>query len=395
MNDIVSIRKMAPLPDAAASCGLGAAGDGCSGSTEIWSEDFFFGGNDKSLAVRCEVRARSNAVLTKWREAACIIMKFRLGRRMLPFKLIYSDDYFLPIGSHVFPAEKYKRVHDRLLAARVAEASDFVAPRPASDEDILLVHTSRYVEKLKTGTLSAPEELAMEIPYSLELVQAFWLAAGGSMLAADYAISDGVAINIGGGFHHAFPDHGEGFCMINDVAVAIRCMQRGGKIRTAMTIDCDVHHGNGTAAVFAPVSAAEVPRTGKPSDVFTISLHQENNYPAFKPPSSLDINLPDGVKDAEYLARLGDAFSTGLSKITPELICYVAGADPYFDDQLGGLSLTIEGLKQRDALVFQLAKAEGIPVMVTFAGGYARKLEDTVTIHSNTIVAAKEVFTGK
>jgi len=322
-------------------------------------------------------------------------MKFRLGRRMLPFKLIYSDDYFLPIGSHVFPAEKYKRVHDRLLAARVAEASDFVAPRPASDEDILLVHTSRYVEKLKTGTLSAPEELAMEIPYSLELVQAFWLAAGGSMLAADYAISDGVAINIGGGFHHAFPDHGEGFCMINDVAVAIRCMQRGGKIRTAMTIDCDVHHGNGTAAVFAPVSAAEVPRTGKPSDVFTISLHQENNYPAFKPPSSLDINLPDGVKDAEYLARLGDAFSTGLSKITPELICYVAGADPYFDDQLGGLSLTIEGLKQRDALVFQLAKAEGIPVMVTFAGGYARKLEDTVTIHSNTIVAAKEVFTGK
>src|SRR3984957_10355218 len=149
---------------------------------------------------------------------------------MLPFKLIYSDDYFLPIGSHVFPAEKYRRVRDRLLDTKVAEASDFVAPRPATDEDILLVHTPRYLEKLKTGTLSAQEELAMEIPYSPELVRAFWLAAGGSMVAADCALNDGVAINIGGGFHHAFHDHGEGFCMINDIAVAIRRMQRDGKI---------------------------------------------------------------------------------------------------------------------------------------------------------------------
>ena len=315
---------------------------------------------------------------------------------MLPFKLIYSDEYFLPIGSHVFPAEKYRRVRDRLLNTKVAEASDFVAPRPATDEDILLVHTPRYVEKLKTGTLSAQEELAMEIPYSPELVRAFWLAAGGSMVAADCALNDGVAINIGGGFHHAFPDHGEGFCMINDIAVAIRQMQRDEKIRTAMTIDCDVHQGNGTAAVFAPAFVPDMVRTRRaPSDVFTISLHQQNNYPAFKPPSSLDMNLPDGVGDAEYLACLGSAINLGLSKFKPELICYVAGADPYVDDQLGGLSLTIEGLKHRDALVFQRAKAEGIPVMVTFAGGYAHKLEDTVTIHSNTIVAAKEVFTGK
>ena len=324
-------------------------------------------------------------------------MKFSAhGRSMLPFKLIYSDDYFLPIGSHVFPAEKYKRVHDRLLAMKVAETSDFVVPRPATDEDILLVHTPRYVERLKTGTLSAREELEMEIPYSPELVQAFWLAAGGSMLAADYALNDGVAINIGGGFHHAFPDHGEGFCMINDIAVAIRRMQRDEKIRVAMTLDCDVHQGNGTAVVFAPTSIPDMARTRKAlSDVFTISLHQENNYPPFKPPSSLDMNLPDGMGDAEYLACLGSAISLGLSKVKPELICYVAGADPYFDDQLGGLSLTIEGLKQRDTLVFQLAKAEGLPVMVTFAGGYAHKLEDTITIHSNTIVAAKEVFAGK
>jgi len=303
---------------------------------------------------------------------------------MLPFKLIYSEDYFLPIGAHVFPAEKYKGVHDRLLALKVAEAADFVAPGAAADEDVLLVHTPQYVQKLKTGTLSAREELEMELPYSPELVRAFWMAAGGSMLAADWALNDGVAINIGGGFHHAFPDHGEGFCMINDIAIAIRRMQRDEKIRTAMTIDCDVHQGNGTAAIFSASS-----------DVFTISLHQRNNYPAFKPPSSLDMNLPDGMGDDEYLACLGSAMSLGLSKLKPELICYVAGADPYRDDQLGGLSLTLEGLKERDALVFGRAKAEGIPLMVTFAGGYARKLKDTVTIHSNTIIAAKEVYAGK
>jgi len=331
-----------------------------------------------------------------------------IGHRMLPFKLIYSDDYFLPIGSHVFPAEKYKLTHDYLLARKVADASDFVAPRPATDDDILLVHTPQYVQKLKTGTLSAREELEMEVPYSPELVRAFWLAAGGSMLAADYALNDGVAISIGGGFHHAFPDHGEGFCMINDIAVAIRRMQADEKIRTAMTIDCDVHQGNGTAVIFAPASVpgnrlgsipnlAEMARSRKPPcDVFTISLHQENNYPAFKPPSSLDLNLPDGMGDGDYLACLGTAISLGLEKFPrPELICYVAGADPYRDDQLGGLSLTIEGLKERDSLVFRLAKAEGIPVMVTFAGGYAHRLEDTITIHSNTVAAAKEVYGGK
>ena len=351
---------------------------------------------------------------------------------MLPFKLVYSDDYYLPIGSHIFPAEKYKCIYDRLLASGMAEPSDFVAPRPATDQDVLLVHTPQYVHKLKTGTLTALEELELEVPYSPELVRAFWLAAGGSVLAADHALNDGVAISIGGGFHHAFPDHGEGFCMIHDVAVAIRCMQRDDKIRTAMTVDCDVHQGNGTAAIFSgervpydllPSASASVlnpahlnpphrnsenaaarpalhgtrPRSSHAGDVFTISLHQLNNYPPYKPPSSLDLNLPDGIGDADYLACLGDALSLGLDKMKPEpeLICYLAGADPYREDQLGGLSLTIEGLKQRDALMFQIAKARGIPVMVTLAGGYALKLEDTITIHCNTVVAAREVFGGK
>ena len=327
---------------------------------------------------------------------------------MLPFKLIYSDGYYLPIGQHVFPAEKYKRVRDRLLANGVAETTDFLEPQPASDDDILLVHTPDYVNKLRTGTLSAREELALEVPYSRDLVDAFWLAAGGSILAAQHALADRVSVNIGGGFHHAFPDHGEGFCMIHDVAVAIRRLQRDGKIRTAMTVDCDVHQGNGTAAIFAakrapgdPLPSASGspvaihgPRRKNPNatDVFTISLHQHNNYPQWKPPSSIDVDLPDGMGDEEYLSWLDNALSSGLRQSEPDLLCYIAGADPYKEDQLGGLSLTIDGLKKRDELVFRVARARNIPVMVTFAGGYAQNVEDTVTIHSNTVIAAKEVF---
>jgi acetoin utilization deacetylase AcuC-like enzyme len=328
---------------------------------------------------------------------------------MLPFKLVYSDEYYLPIGSHVFPAEKYKRIHDRLLASGIAAPSDFVTPQPAADQDVLLVHTPQYVEKLKTGTLSAREQMELEVPFSPALVEAFWLAAGGSILAADYALKDGIAISIGGGFHHAFPDHGEGFCMIHDVAIAIRRMQRDGKITRAMTVDCDVHQGNGTAAIFAGTRTASEPLPSVPTstlnpvktkirgshtgDVFTISLHQENNYPAWKPPSSIDINLPDQIGDDDYLAWLDNALSSGLRQFDPELLCYIAGADPYCEDQLGGLSLSIDGLKKRDELLFRVAKARGIPVMVTLAGGYARNVEDTVTIHCNTVIAATEVFT--
>ncbi|MGA8152613.1 MAG: histone deacetylase [Terriglobales bacterium] len=328
---------------------------------------------------------------------------------MLPFKLIYSDEYHLPIGAHVFPAEKYRRIHQRLIETGVADGQDFVTPQPASDRDILLVHTPQYVEKLKTGTLSAQEELEMEVPYSPELVHAFWLAAGGSILAADHALKERIAFNIGGGFHHAFPDHGEGFCMIHDVAVAIRRMQRDNRITRAMTVDCDVHQGNGTAAIFAgmripnsplPSTAASVLAPAAPvkvrnahaGEVFTISLHQEDNYPMWKPHSSIDVDLPNGIGDDDYLAWLDNALSSGLRQFDPELLCYIAGADPYREDQLGGLSLTIEGLKRRDELVFRVARARDIPVMVTYAGGYARRVEDTVTIHCNTVMAAKEVF---
>jgi acetoin utilization deacetylase AcuC-like enzyme len=332
---------------------------------------------------------------------------------MLPFKLVYSDAYYLPIGEHVFPAEKYRRIHDRLLASGIADTKDFLEPEPASDDDILLVHKPDYVFKLRTGRLSQREEMEMEIPYSPDLVEAFWLAAGGSILAARQALRDRVSVNIGGGFHHAFPDHGEGFCMIHDVAVAIRRMQRDHEIRTAMTVDCDVHQGNGTATIFAGAGNANSPlpsasgstlephagahrrgrqREAHAADVFTISLHQHNNYPLWKPPSSIDVDLPDGVGDDDYLAWLDNALSSGLRHFNPDLICYIAGADPYKEDQLGGLALTIEGLKRRDELVFRVAQARNIPVMVTYAGGYAQNVEDTVTIHCNTVLAAKEVF---
>jgi acetoin utilization deacetylase AcuC-like enzyme len=335
---------------------------------------------------------------------------------MLPFKLIYSDGYYLPIGQHVFPAQKYRLIYQRLISTGLADQSDFLEPKPAADRDILLVHTSEYVYRLQYGMLSAAEELAMEIPYSEELVDAFWLAAGGSILAANKALEDRVAFNIGGGFHHAFPNHGEGFCMIHDVAVAIRRLQKDGKINRAMTVDCDVHQGNGTAAIFGnrqtvarslPSWGATLPEVAKTSiaeaelpgakptdqeDVFTISLHQANNYPAIKPPSSIDVNLPDHTSDDQYLAWLDNALSSGLRQFTPDLLCYVAGADPYKDDQLGGLDLTIEGLKRRDELVFRAARAKDIPVMVTYAGGYANHVEDTITIHCNTIAAAKEIY---
>ncbi|HEY3927523.1 MAG TPA: histone deacetylase [Candidatus Koribacter sp.] len=331
---------------------------------------------------------------------------------MLPFKVVYSDKYRFPIGEHVFPTRKYELVQKELLDEGVAEAHDFVAPQPATESDLLLVHSHFYVDKLMEGTLTAREELQMEIPYSHEAVEGFLWHAGGSILAAEGALRDGIGINLGGGFHHAFPDHGEGFCMVHDVAIAIRKLQKAGKIRRAMTVDCDVHQGNGTAAIFAKsgggngdrlpsVSASTigVRRGGTmmedaAEDVFTISLHQENNYPLTKPPSSIDVNLPDGTGDDEYLAWLDNALSSGLRQFEPELMCYVAGADPYREDQLGGLNLTMEGLKQRDELVFKAARARGIPVMVTFAGGYAKRIYDTVRIHRNTISAGKEIFAG-
>lgn len=299
---------------------------------------------------------------------------------MLPFKLVYHERYDLNLGPHVFPSQKFRLIYEMLLREGQATKEDFLRPRPANDEDILRVHTREWVQKLKTGTLTASDVMKMEVPYSPELVQAVWLAAGGTILAAQGALRDGFGSNLSGGFHHAYPGHGEGFCAIHDVAVAIRKLQADGAVKKALVVDTDVHHGNGTAAIFR-----------RDPTVFTLSIHQVNNYPAHKPPSSLDLNMDDRIEDEEYLEALIPAVRQALDQFQPEILFYVGGADPYCEDQLGGLSLTKEGLKQRDRSVFEEARRRGIPIATTLAGGYARRVEDTVRIHVNTILAARDV----
>jgi acetoin utilization deacetylase AcuC-like enzyme len=299
---------------------------------------------------------------------------------MLPFKLIYHERYDLNIGAHVFPSQKFRLIQDKLIKDSIASSDDFLRPEPAPDADILRVHTRDWVSKLKTGTLTLSDVMKLEVPYSPELVSAFWLAAGGTVLAAQSALKDGFGCNIGGGFHHAHPGHGEGFCAIHDIAVAIRRLQADGAINKAMVVDTDVHHGNGTAAIFA-----------KDDSVFTLSIHQLNNYPAYKPPSNVDLDMEDHVGDEKYLATLLPAVRAAIESFHPEIIFYVGGADPYREDQLGGLKLSMEGLQSRDAGVFEEARKRKIPVVTTLAGGYARKLEDTVQIHVNTILAAQSI----
>jgi len=298
---------------------------------------------------------------------------------MLPFKVVYHEHYDLNLGAHVFPSQKFRLIAEALLAEKISSPEDFLRPAAASDEDILRVHTPEWVRKLRTGTLTASDVMLLEIPYSQELVDAVWLAAGGSILAAQCALRDGFGANLGGGFHHAYPDHGEGFCAIHDVAVAVRRLQADGAIQKAMVVDTDVHHGNGTAAIF-----------GKDASVFTISIHQENNYPAHKPPSTIDLHMMDGADDEEYLGALLPAVQKALKEFHPDLLFYVGGADPFCEDQLGGLSLTKKGLMERDRRVFREARRRGIPVATALAGGYARRVEDTVRIHLNTILAARE-----
>jgi len=286
--------------------------------------------------------------------------------------LVYSDDYYADIGGHVFPMEKFALTRQFLLESGTAVASDFVAPVAATDEEVRRVHTAEYVAKLKEGRLSREEILVLELPYSRELVRASWLTAGGTITACRLALGHGFGGNLAGGFHHAFADHGEGFCVLNDIAIGIRAMLAEGQIERAAVLDLDVHQGNGTAALFA----------GEPR-VFTCSIHQERNYPAVKPPSDLDLGLRDGADGGEYMMALEEALTATLAS-RPALLVYVAGADPYAGDQLGGLALSIADFADRDERVFGAAAAAGVPVAVVPAGGYAADVRDTVRIHAET-----------
>jgi acetoin utilization deacetylase AcuC-like enzyme len=286
--------------------------------------------------------------------------------------VVYSPEYQIDIGAHVFPTAKYRRVFERIRA--VDAATPFIGPRAAAWDDLALVHTADYLGKIRSGRFGLGELAQLEIPWSPAIVEGFRLMTGGTIEAARLALDlpDGRAFHVGGGFHHAFADHGEGFCLFNDVAVAVRVLRKEGLIRRAAVIDLDVHHGNGTAAIFA-----------RDPDVFTFSMHQENNYPAVKPRGSLDIGLSDAAGDDLYLRRLEEALPN-VAAHGADIVFYLAGADPYADDQLGGLALTREGLRARDRMVLDACAAHGVPTVVLLAGGYARRLEDTVDIHVAT-----------
>jgi acetoin utilization deacetylase AcuC-like enzyme len=296
----------------------------------------------------------------------------------VPLSVVWHQDYEVDIGPHVFPTAKYRLVRAQLLDEQLLAPDDLVPPSPATDDDVRLVHTGAYVEKILTGSLSVAEQLMLEVPFSSELREAMWLCAGGSISTARLAIEHTIAVHLGGGFHHAFPDHGEGFCLINDVAIAIRALRRDGALERVLVVDCDVHHGNGTAQAFADDSA-----------VFTMSMHQEANYPAWKPPSDLDLGLSDGTGDVEYLQLLSEHLPRIVREHSPDLTFYLAGADPYAEDQLGGLAMTIRGLRRRDDFVFETLHQANVPIAVVLAGGYARRQDDTVEIHCNTVRAAE------
>jgi acetoin utilization deacetylase AcuC-like enzyme len=289
-------------------------------------------------------------------------------------KYVYSAKYRLDWPGHVFPVEKYD-----LIRARLGEVLE---PEPATREQLLLAHTPGYLDYLEWVSRS-PERggAAFEAPCSPRVLEAFRCATGGTLLAGRLALREGAAANVGGGFHHASAGRGEGFCLINDIAVAIRVLQKEGLVRQAAVVDLDLHQGNGTALIFQ----------GDPS-VFTCSIHQEHLYPP-KERSSLDVGLESCTGDGEYLEKLRASLPR-VFESRPELVIYQAGADPYEEDQLGSLRLTMEGLRGRDRFVFEECRRRGVPVAVTLGGGYARRTEDVVTIHLNTLRLLEEVFSG-
>ena len=300
---------------------------------------------------------------------------------MLSYKIFYSPYYYADIGeNHVFPIKKFELVRDKLLAEGTLQTSEIIEPEPAKIEDVLLVHTEDYVTRLRNGTLTTKEVRRLGLPWSEALVRRSFLATSGTISAAKHALETGVSSNLAGGTHHSFPDRGEGFCVLNDVAVAIRVLQKENLAKRFLIVDCDVHQGNGTAFIFE-----------NDESVFTFSMHGAKNYPLFKENSTLDIELPDKTGDAEFLETLNEALPR-IFLHDPDIVFYLGGADPFEKDKLGRLGLTIEGLRKRDETVLNFAKERDVPIVTTMSGGYALDIKDTVEIHSNTIRAVKKVF---
>jgi acetoin utilization deacetylase AcuC-like enzyme len=300
---------------------------------------------------------------------------------MTGYRIFYSPYYYADIGEdHVFPIRKFELVRERLLSEGTLTLAEIAEPQPAPVADVQLVHTEDYVSRLRAGTLTARELRRLGLPWSKSLVRRSFLACAGTVNAAKHALVHGVSSNLAGGTHHSFPDRGEGFCVLNDVAVAIRVLQRDSTARRFLVVDCDVHQGNGTAFIFK-----------NEPDVFTFSMHGAKNYPLFKEASTLDVELNDGTGDEEYIESLSLNLTRAFA-FDPDIVFYLGGADPYENDRLGRLSLSIEGLRRRDETVLQTAKNKGFPVVTVMSGGYAERMEDTVEIHCNTIRAVKQIF---
>ncbi len=297
------------------------------------------------------------------------------------YKLFYSPHYYAEIGeNHVFPIKKFELVRDILLSEGTIKEEEIIEPLPAKIDDLRLVHTEDYLTRLINGTLDKKEIRRLGIPWSESLVRRTFLAVSGTINASFHALEIGISSNLAGGTHHSFPDRGEGFCVLNDVAIAIRVLQRENLAKKILIVDCDVHQGNGTAFIFRDEE-----------EIFTFSMHGEKNYPLFKEKSNLDIELRDGTADAEYLETLGEALPR-IFMHDPDIVFYLGGADPFENDKLGRLGLTIEGLTKRDEMVLEYAKQREVPIVTTMSGGYAKDINDTVEIHSNTIRAVKKVF---
>jgi len=291
-------------------------------------------------------------------------------------QIFYSDHYVLPLPrGHRFPMSKYARLRSRVLESDFA-ASCRVAPA-ARDGEITLAHCPAYLRRVVEGALSEAEQRAIGFPWTPQMVERSRRTSGATIAAARAALAEGLAASLAGGTHHAFRDRGEGFCVLNDSAIAARALQREGLIERAIVIDCDVHQGNGTASIFRD----------DPS-VFTFSIHGGNNFPFAKETSDMDVELPDGAGDREYLSALEAGLRQALARARADLAIYLAGADPYYDDRLGRLGLTKQGLLARDRLVLELCKKTGVPVAVTMAGGYARDIDDAVEIHYHTVETA-------
>ena len=296
-------------------------------------------------------------------------------------QVFYTPRYYAEIGEgHVFPIRKFELVRNRLLAEGTLTPPEIIEPSPALLEEVLLVHTEDYVTRLCNGGLTSKELRRLGLPWSDSLVRRSFYAVGGTQSASDAALAQGYGSNLAGGTHHSFADRGEGFCVLNDVAIAIRALRARNKIRRAAIVDCDVHQGNGTATIFAG-----------DHETFTFSIHGANNYPLFKAQSTLDVELPDGTGDDEYLETLARHLPAVFAH-HPEIVFYLAGADPFAKDKLGRLALSIDGLRERDSYVLRDCYEREVPVVTVMSGGYGKDINDTIEIHCNTIRTVKKVF---